>query len=87
MRWRAGGGGGLQQYQCIIGIQATVYMILWCVCMQAVQAKVTSHIVQALVQTDAGQSGLLQGLQQALADRPELKTVLNKVLHNVLPDT
>lgn len=44
-------------------------------------------MIQALVETDAGQHGLVQGLQRALADRPELKDILNKVLNNGLTDT
>ena len=46
--------------------------------MQALQAKATSHVVQSLIESEAGQAGLVQGLQQALADRPELREVLNK---------
>ena len=40
-------------------------------------------MIQALIGTEAGQAGLVQGLQQALADRPELKDVLNKALSNI----
>lgn len=49
---------------------------------QALEAKATSHMIQALLDTEAGQLGLVQGLQQALAERPKLRDALNKVLNN-----
>ena len=49
-------------------------------CVQALQAKATSHVVQSLIESEAGQAGLVQGLRQALAERPELREVLNKAL-------
>ena len=50
--------------------------------MQALEVKATSHMIQTLLDTEAGQLGLVQGLQQALADRPQLRDALNKVLNN-----
>lgn len=37
-------------------------------------------MIQALLNSESGQAGLVQGLQQALADRPDLRDVLNKAL-------
>ena len=54
--------------------------MLWCA--QALQTKATSRVVQSLIDSEAGQAGLVQGLQKALADRPELRDVLNKALNN-----
>ena len=48
--------------------------------MQALEVKATSHMVQALLDTEAGQLGLVQGLQQALAGKPQLREALNKVI-------
>ncbi len=38
-------------------------------------------MVQALLTSEAGQDGIMQGLQQALVDKPELKNALNQLLN------
>ena len=49
---------------------------------QALQAKATAHLVQALLTSEAGQDGMLQGIKQALANKPQLREALATLLHN-----
>ena len=53
--------------------------------LQALQARGTSALVQSLLSSEVGEKGLVQGLQQALSDRPQLRTALEKLLQNSNP--
>ena len=48
---------------------------------QALQVKATSHLVKALTSTEAGQLGLLQGLQRAMSEDPGLKHALSQLVN------
>lgn len=52
------------------------------VCVQALQAKATSQLVQALLTSEAGQDGMLQGIKQALANKPQLREALATLLQD-----
>lgn len=49
---------------------------------QALQAKATTHLVQALLTSEAGQEGMLQGIKQALANKPQLRETLATLLQD-----
>ena len=50
--------------------------------MQALQVKATSHLVQALFTSETGQKGILQGLQQVLREKPQLKDAISSLLND-----
>ena len=47
---------------------------------QGLEAKATARLVQSLTESTGGQAGVLQGLQHALKEQPDLREALQKLL-------
>ena len=48
--------------------------------MQSLEAKASAKLVQSLIESSGGQAGVLQGLQHALREQPDLREALKQML-------
>lgn len=49
---------------------------------QALEAQATATLVQSLMESSAGQAGVLRGLQKALSEQPQLREGLRQLLQH-----
>ena len=50
--------------------------------MQALQTRGTSALVQSLLSSEAGEKGVVAGLEKALGNKPHLRSALEKLLQS-----
>ena len=50
------------------------------VVLQSLEAKASAKLVQSLMVSSGGQAGVLQGLQHALREQPDLREALKQIL-------
>ena len=58
-------------------VSITFNMLLF---VQSLEAKATARLVQTLTESTGGQAGVLQGLQHALKEQPDLREALKQLL-------
>lgn len=49
---------------------------------QSLEAQATARLVQSLTESTGGQAGVLQGLQHALKEQPDLREALKQLLQD-----